>query len=464
MRTIFTPLAESKMVAIFIQVNTGSLFEGKYLGAGISHLLEHSIFLGSKSFPKKDLFSKEIEKMGGIDLNAYTTYDHTAYFFSVFPQQLEKSLICLKDFMFYALLDKQEIRNEMGTIFGEMDMMEDHPHHCFYEFVLKNYYQTLPYSQPIIGQRKTFSALDKKALTEYYQATYQPQNMILSLAGHFETKKTMNVVKKIFDDPKILPQKAKKNYFFAEQKKPQWKSITHKKSICVETWHPKTLFPKLTIVYPTTDFDEEEHILLDLLPFFLTTDKSSLLYHLLKEKMQLVEDLSSYAFAPKAYAPLFGHEKEKGYFSFSFDLPKNLKNPPLFREKIEIIVAEMKKILMKMTLCSLKSLMGKKITHLLEGAKNNLLKDFFEEKESPMEVASTMATSMDYRNDLLLEQFYLEKVKNFTIADVQQIVKKYFCQQNPMFFLLLNKQLYDQGPIWKKSLREEKISWIKDKE
>ena len=378
MQVITTPLKESKMISVFMRIKTGSLFEGPYLGTGISHLLEHSVFLGSSSLPKKDQFSLEIEKMGGIDLNAYTTYDHTSYFFSVFSENFEKALKHFKDFLFHPLLKKKDVKNEMGSILSEMDMIEDKPDYCFYEFIVKHYFDHIPYSSPIIGDRETFQSLDVEALKHYHQSTYQPKNMILSIAGDIDIKKSQSLIAKIFDS-RDLKNKTSKPLV---QPKEKWEKLPKRSPITAETHHLKTLFPKLTLMYQSTDFDDHQHIALDLLPFFLTSDNGSFLNDTLKEKQKLVKGLSSYSFSPKAYGADFGGAKEKGYFAFSFELPKDLKNKTALKKRIDEVVKGTEKVLKNIVSCNLKTKEGQKLENLLGGEKRFIKRFYRRERKS----------------------------------------------------------------------------------
>lgn len=455
MQIITTPLKGSKMASIFMRIKTGSLFEGPYLGTGISHLLEHSVFLGSASLPDKDQFSLEIEKMGGIDLNAYTTYDHTSYFFSVFAENLGKALQHFKDFLFRPRLLEKDVKNEMGSILSEMDMIEDKPDYCFYEFIAKHYFGHLPYAYPIIGGRKIFQSLDIKALKHYHQSTYQPKNMILSVAGNLDREKSQSLIAKVFDRSDLKSNNALPPL---AQRQESWQPLPQRAPITAQTHHQKTLFPKLTLLYRSTDFDDVGHVALDLLPFFLTSDNGSFLIDLLKEKQKLVKDLSSYSFSPKAYGADFGGAKEKGYFAFSFELPNDLKTKAALKKRIDQVIASTQKILTDIVSCSLKTQDGKKLESLLEGAKNALLKEFIEEKESPMEVASSLSTSMHYRKNLTLEKFYFAEVKKFNVRSIKETIKKYLLKQKPDIFLLLNENFKGKGNVLENTLSNKNFS------
>ena len=54
---------------------TGSMMEGKWLGAGLSHVLEHMLFKGTTTRPGSRI-DQEVQDAGGY-MNAYTSFDRT---------------------------------------------------------------------------------------------------------------------------------------------------------------------------------------------------------------------------------------------------------------------------------------------------------------------------------------------------------------------------------------------------
>ena len=61
--------------------HTGSMMEGKWLGAGLSHVLEHMLFKGTTTRPGSRI-DQEVQDAGG-SMNAYTSFDRTVYHVNV---------------------------------------------------------------------------------------------------------------------------------------------------------------------------------------------------------------------------------------------------------------------------------------------------------------------------------------------------------------------------------------------
>ena len=62
-------------------VGTGSIDEDEHLGAGLSHILEHMLFKGTRTRPANAI-AQAVQDVGGY-INAYTSFDRTVYWIDV---------------------------------------------------------------------------------------------------------------------------------------------------------------------------------------------------------------------------------------------------------------------------------------------------------------------------------------------------------------------------------------------
>ena len=81
----------SKISSSYVFVRTGSINEDEFLGSGISHYLEHLLAGGTTSFKSEKEYQKIIDNLGGA-YNAYTSYDHTAYYIHTSSVNIKKAL------------------------------------------------------------------------------------------------------------------------------------------------------------------------------------------------------------------------------------------------------------------------------------------------------------------------------------------------------------------------------------
>ncbi|MDP2864205.1 MAG: pitrilysin family protein, partial [bacterium] len=125
LRIITIPLRNTKAITVLILVVTGSKYEKKEIN-GISHLLEHMYFKGTKKKPSTVAIAETLDKIGGI-YNAFTSEEFTGYFAKVDANHFEIALDWVSDIFLNSLLPEVEIKKEKGVIIEEINMYQDHP-------------------------------------------------------------------------------------------------------------------------------------------------------------------------------------------------------------------------------------------------------------------------------------------------------------------------------------------------
>src|SRR5512136_2852225 len=84
----------------------GSVHEGRWLGAGLSHVLEHMLFKGTTNRPPGKI-DQEVQDAGGT-MNAYTSFDRTVYHIDVPSTGARVALDILCDIVRNATLPAEE--------------------------------------------------------------------------------------------------------------------------------------------------------------------------------------------------------------------------------------------------------------------------------------------------------------------------------------------------------------------
>ena len=110
-------------MALMIHVRTGSLNETDSQ-RGLAHFVEHMAFNGTENFPPGELipYFESIGMEFGADLNAFTSFDQTAYMLftpDTETEQIDKALMVLSDYAFRMLFLEEEIEKERGVILEE---------------------------------------------------------------------------------------------------------------------------------------------------------------------------------------------------------------------------------------------------------------------------------------------------------------------------------------------------------
>ena len=135
----------------------GSIDEGRWLGAGLSHVLEHMLFKGTTSRGSGRI-DQEVQEAGGY-MNAYTSFDRTVYWINVPNTGARVAIDILADIMQHAALPPDELAKELDVIRREMDMCQDDPGQRASRRLFEVAYTRSPYRFTIIGYLDIFNRL-----------------------------------------------------------------------------------------------------------------------------------------------------------------------------------------------------------------------------------------------------------------------------------------------------------------
>ena len=186
------------------KLNTASYFLGYKVGSrhekpghtGISHMFEHLMFKGTKKYPD---FNQIYSKNGVVSVNAFTSFDYTAYYATFGPEQLELILDVESDRMVNLILTEDLLNTERKAVQEERRLRVDNsPTGLLFENLLDLSFSRHPYRQPIIGYSQDIQAYTLKSLKDWYQTYYSPNNAVLVLSGAFSKRKAKRAIEKYF--------------------------------------------------------------------------------------------------------------------------------------------------------------------------------------------------------------------------------------------------------------------------
>ncbi len=236
--TLFTHVAESGLTIKVVQkpgftrkmayfvtdfgsVHTDFEWEGRtyHAPAGIAHFLEHKMFelLG------RDV-SAEFAALGA-NVNAFTSYDMTAYYFSC-SDHFAESLKLLLEFVSTPYFPQESVEREMGIIDQEIGMNEDAPETCIFENLMQLLYREHPIRVPILGTRESLRRITPELLTACHRAFYTPANMILCVIGDVRPEEVVSLAEQML---------GKKKKPVGKKLRPWKEEMTAEKPHCRET-------------------------------------------------------------------------------------------------------------------------------------------------------------------------------------------------------------------------------------
>ncbi len=171
---------------------------------GMTHLLEHMLFKGTKNFQKGEM-TKLIKSRGGL-YNGATWLDYTNYWTLMSSEHLDLALRIEADRMVNAIIDPLEFKSEMVVVRSELEGRENNPGILLYKEFVAAAYRQHPYRWPIIGWRSDVEGITRDEVYQYYKDYYGPNNAILVLVGDFDTQTALSLIKTHFGKlPKAKP-------------------------------------------------------------------------------------------------------------------------------------------------------------------------------------------------------------------------------------------------------------------
>jgi len=283
----FTVLVEpdhsAPVASVQVWVGSGSIHEGRWMGAGLSHLLEHMIFKGTEKRGPNEI-ARSVQEAGGY-VNAYTSFDRTVYWIDVPADGTATAIELLADATLNSTLPAEEFNKEQEVIRREFAMGFDDPNRMSTELMLSTAFSHSPYRHPVIGHLEVFNLLTRDDLEAYYRGSYQPDNMFLVVVGDVQVDDIFALAEKWFGP---AGRRAREPLYIPREPAQMGRRDTHEEfdtelSRCSLVWH----IPPLT--HPDT-------AALDVLATALGGGRSTPLHLELRERRNLVHHISAYSY------------------------------------------------------------------------------------------------------------------------------------------------------------------------
>ena len=163
---------------------------------GVAHFLEHKMFEQESGINSLDTLTAL-----GVDANAYTTNDHTAYLFEC-TENFYPALDELMDYVQHPYFTDENVEKEKGIIGQEIMMYDDYPEWKVYLNAMEAMYHEHPVKLDITGTIETISYIDKDILYKCYSTFYNPANMAMVICGDFTPEELLEEIKKRLIDKK----------------------------------------------------------------------------------------------------------------------------------------------------------------------------------------------------------------------------------------------------------------------
>ncbi|HJW86226.1 MAG TPA: pitrilysin family protein [Candidatus Brocadiaceae bacterium] len=202
LRVIYLEMPHIHSVALSAYVGVGSRYEEEKK-LGISHLLEHMLFRGTKRFKNSFELLQSIDNIGG-ESDAYTSPEYSAVTIQVHNKYIERGLILLGDIVLGGNFRPDDIAMEKRIIQEEMKQFVDvkGDYVCIDDMSFCLMWKEGKAATPLFGDEKTIEALTAGDLRAHYKKFFVPENIVLCISGNFKKKEVVHYIEDIFGDAK----------------------------------------------------------------------------------------------------------------------------------------------------------------------------------------------------------------------------------------------------------------------
>ncbi|MBI5768773.1 MAG: insulinase family protein [Verrucomicrobia bacterium] len=204
LRLLLYPDQSQSRVSVNMTVLVGSRHEG-YGETGMAHLLEHLVFKGT---PRHPLVPKALQEHGAV-FNGSTNDDRTNYYetLAATDENLEFAIDLEADRLVNSFVRRDDLLSEMTVVRNEFERGENSASRVLSQRISAVAYEWHNYGKSTIGNRSDIERVPIENLRAFYQKFYQPDNVVLVLAGKFDEAKALGFVQKHFG---AIPRPARK--------------------------------------------------------------------------------------------------------------------------------------------------------------------------------------------------------------------------------------------------------------
>jgi zinc protease len=390
LKILLIPDAAQSNVVVNIVYNVGSRNEG-YGETGMAHLLEHMLFKRSAKFSeiKKAIADK------GAEANGTTWYDRTNYY-EVLPAtdaNLNWALEMEADRMVTSAILQSDLDKEFSVVRNEFEIGENNPSRVLQERIVSSAYLWHNYGNSTIGSKEDIERVKATSLKNFYKKYYQPNNATLIVGGKFDEKKTLDWIAKYFAIiPK--PKQSIEPTYTVEPPQDGERFVELKRNGDLQY---------VAMVYHTPSFSDKEYAANNALISILTNNPSGVLYKALIET--------------KLSTGVYGYTmtlRDPGFSYFECEIPKDKE----LKTAQDAFLQTMNEV-PKMTFTE----------DDLKRAKNELVKQFENTYNKTINLSIALTEDIG-AGDWRLFFIDRDNVENLTLADIQNVAKKYYLQSN----------------------------------
>ena len=399
LRVVVVEDHSAPVAALMVWVRAGSGDE-RADQAGMAHVFEHMLFKGTERRGVGEI-ARTVEAAGG-DINAFTSFDATAYFVTMASRDVETGIDVLSDALQHSTFDPVELKREAEVVLEEIRRSNDSPGRRLTREIFELAYREHPYRLPVIGTEESVQSFTRESLLRFFERWYAPNNMTFVVAGDVEPQAVVEQIRAAFASAEPRPE--------IDHPRPVEPEPAAARARVVHSEFEQTL---LGLAYKSTRFRDPDTAHLDLLSWILGGGDASRLYRNVKDRQQLVHSVGA-----SSYTPL-----DAGLFLVDAEL-----DPERILQAVSALAREIERV----------REFGPSQSEL-ERARTGFLSLEVHERETMQGQArkagsyETLAGGLDYESE------YLESIRQATRDDIRRVAREYLAPERASVVAVLQR-------------------------
>jgi zinc protease len=415
LQVVILPDTRVPVVTHSVWYNVGAMDEVKGK-TGLAHMTEHLMFKGTPTNPAGTM-DKLVQRRGGI-MNAFTSYDFTAYFQKVPNPALAEMMALEADRMNNLKLTEEEFQPERKVVAEERKLTtEADPTDRFFEKVTRQHFSKTGYGHPIIGWAEDIQGYTKEDALNWYKTHYAPNNAALVLVGDVTKAQVEGLIANTYAKLPNETHVPSRTLAIEPARKAPLEFAAIDAQVQVPVWHTMYRAPSSFVGVAGAKVAQGESVALWVLAEILGGSDTARLHQALVLEQELADDASASYDAVRAMETTFDISVQ----------PKDGVALDKFLPAVQKVLNE---------------LLKNGVTEAeLQKAKTSILADETYARDDSftamyrvgmwLTAGGTMATFDDWRTDLA----------NLSVADVNAVAKKYLVENGRTTAMLAGNQM-----------------------
>ncbi|MEE8451931.1 MAG: pitrilysin family protein [Thermoguttaceae bacterium] len=369
--------------------NTGSAYEGRDLGAGLSHVLEHVVSGGTTTRRSEKQIEKIIDTFGGAT-NAYTSTDRTGYYIDCPARHTMAVIDLVADAMQHIAFEPTEFERELAVVQRELADGKVNRQRVLWKLLMQTLYTVHPVRHPIIGYLDVLRSTTNQTIIDFYRERYVPNNQVFVVVGDVETEE-------------VLAEVAR-----------QWTGTgRHRETFVPLPDEPEQLTPReafqemdgstydIVLAWPTIKLSHPDLYALDLAAYILAEGESSRMVRRLKYERQLVLSVGSASSTPgyvRGFFAIMASTQPENWSAASEEILRDV-----YRLRDELVSpAELTK------------------------AKKQKAAELVFSQQTVQQAAESLGRNLLSSGDPLFDRSYVRKIQEVTAEQIRDVARRYF--------------------------------------